>query len=134
VIDIDDFKAINDTFGHPAGDEVLRVVATRLRAGVRPLDAVGRYGGDEFLAVMPEAGITAAVQAGERIRLAISRMPIHFDQHEIPVTCSIGCTASGDASSDDLNALIQRADRALYQAKSSGRSRVEIEAALPGMV
>jgi diguanylate cyclase (GGDEF)-like protein len=100
MIDIDHFKGMNDTFGHPAGDEVLRVVAARLRAGVRPLDAVGRYGGDEFLAVMPEAGIAEAVQAGERIRLAVSRMPVPFGLHKIPVTCSIGCTASGDASDE----------------------------------
>src|SRR5579863_170808 len=134
MIDIDDFKTINDTFGHPAGDEVLRVVAARLRAGVRPVDAVGRYGGDEFLAVMPETDMAGAVQAGERIRLAISRMPVQFGQHTVQVMCSIGCTVSGDASPDDPNALIQRADRALYRAKSFGRNRVEIETALPGKV
>jgi diguanylate cyclase (GGDEF)-like protein len=126
MIDIDHFKMTNDTLGHPAGDEVLRVVASRLRAGVRPLDAVGRYGGDEFLVVMPETGIAGAIHAGERICHAISRMPVHFELHTIPVTCSIGCAASGDRSSDNVNTLVQRADRALYRAKSSGRNRVEM--------
>ena len=127
MIDIDHFKLTNDTFGHPAGDEVLRVVAAKLRAGVRPLDAVGRYGGDEFLAVMPEAGIAGAVQAGERICRAISRTPVQFGLQKIPVTCSIGCAVTGEAFSDDANRLIQRADRALYRAKLSGRNRVEME-------
>jgi diguanylate cyclase (GGDEF)-like protein len=126
MIDIDHFKMTNDTFGHPAGDEVLRVVAARLRAGVRPLDAVGRYGGDEFLAVLPEAGIEGAVHAGERICRAISRTPVQYGLHKIPVTCSIGCAVTVDPSSDDVNALIQRADRSVYRAKSSGRNRVEI--------
>ena len=130
MIDVDHFKVINDTFGHTAGDEVLRVVAARLRVGVRPLDAVGRYGGEEFLAVLPDVGIEEAIQAGERICRANSTMPIHFGQHTIPVTCSIGCAAVCDAS-DDANTLIQRADRALYRAKLSGRNRVEVEAAIP---
>lgn len=134
LIDIDHFKRINDSFGHSAGDEVLRAVSARLRAGLRPLDAIGRYGGDEFLAVLPAAGIEGAVQAGKRICTAISSRPVSFGQHQIPVTCSIGCAVSCDPSSEDVNVLIHRADRALYLAKSSGRNRVEIEAALPGIV
>lgn len=132
MLDIDHFKTINDTYGHMAGDEVLRVIAARLRAGVRPLDGVGRYGGDEFLAVLPEAGIEGAAQASERICRAISGTPVPFEQHKIPVTCSIGCAASAHAPSDDGIALIQRADLALYRAKSSGRNRFEIEPPTPG--
>lgn len=131
MIDIDYFKAINDSLGHLAGDEVLRVIAARLRAGIRSMDAVGRYGGEEFLVVLPEAGIEAAALAGERICCAISKTPIPFGAHEIAVTCSIGGTAYCDAPSDGAEALIQRADRALYRAKASGRNRVEIEAAVP---
>ena len=127
MIDIDHFKTINDTLGHPAGDEVLRVVASRLRASVRPMDAVGRYGGEEFMAVLPGTGIEGAAQAGERICQAIARVPVPFGQEAIPVTCSIGCAAFSNASTEDVNALIQSADRALYRAKLAGRNRVEIE-------
>ena len=127
MIDIDHFKNINDTFGHPAGDEVLRVVAARLRAGIRPLDAVGRYGGDEFVGVLPEAGTEGALQASERICRAISKTPVPFGQQKIPVTCSIGCATSSDPSSEDLKTFIQRADRALYRAKLAGRNRVATE-------
>lgn len=126
LIDIDHFKTINDTLGHAAGDEVLRSIAARIRVGVRPLDAIGRYGGDEFLAVLPDTGIDGAVQAAERIRAAVSRIPVHFGQQRIPVTCSIGCAASFDALSS-VGEWIERADRALYSAKSSGRDRVEAE-------
>jgi diguanylate cyclase (GGDEF)-like protein len=127
MIDIDHFKSINDTYGHPAGDEVLRVAASRLRAGVRPQDAIGRYGGEEFLVAMPEAAIEEALQVGERIRSVVSRAPVQFGSHEISLNCSIGCAASYDTSSDNVNAFIQRADRALYRAKLCGRNRVEVE-------
>jgi diguanylate cyclase (GGDEF)-like protein len=126
MIDVDHFRAINDAYGHAAGDEVLRVVAARLRAGVRPMDAVGRYSGEEFLVVLPEANIDGAMQAGERICRATARLPVPFGQHQIPVTCSIGCAASFDTSSEDAAALIRQADQALYRAKLSGRNRVEI--------
>ncbi|MFC5864114.1 GGDEF domain-containing protein [Acidicapsa dinghuensis] len=133
IIDIDHFKTINDTFGHPAGDEVLRIVAARLRASVRPLDAVGRYGGEEFLLVLPETNIDGAVRAGERICDAISQTPVEFGPDKIPVACSIGCATFSDAISDDVDALIQRADRALYRAKVSGRNRVAREIAVPAI-
>ena len=129
MIDIDHFKKINDTFGHPAGDEVLRVVASRLRANVRIRDAVGRYGGEEFLVVLPQAGIEAAFQIGERICHAISIAPIPFGEHLIHVTCSVGCAAASSSSPVGIDTLIARADRALYHAKSSGRNRVEVQAA-----
>lgn len=132
MIDIDHFKLVNDTFGHPAGDEVLRIVAARLRAGVRPMDAVGRYGGEEFLAVLAETGVEGAALAGERICRAISGTPLQFGQHKISVTCSIGCADSCNSSSEGVNALLQRADRALYRAKLAGRNRVEIESTDPG--
>lgn len=125
MIDIDHFKAVNDTFGHPAGDEVLRGAASRLRAAIRRKDAIGRYGGEEFLAVLPGVGTEDAAAIGERIRREVSAAPVTFDGHEIPVTCSIGCAASCSASPEEMGALIAHADRALYQAKSSGRNRVE---------
>jgi diguanylate cyclase (GGDEF)-like protein len=130
MIDIDYFKNLNDTFGHLAGDEVLRVIAARLRAAVRPQDAVGRYGGEEFLVVLPEVEIKEAAEAAERIRGAISAKPVQFGDHRIQITCSIGCTAYCQAISDGVKPLIERADRGLYRAKLSGRNRVEIDAAV----
>jgi diguanylate cyclase (GGDEF)-like protein len=124
MVDIDHFKQINDTYGHPVGDEVLRVVASRLRAGVRMQDAVGRYGGEEFMAVLPEAGIEVAVEIGERVCREMAMSPVVCGEHTIPVTCSVGCAASSAASPDDVQTLIARADVAPYQAKGLGRNRV----------
>jgi diguanylate cyclase (GGDEF)-like protein len=126
MIDIDRFKEINDTWGHMAGDEVLRVVASRLRAAIRPMDAVGRFGGEEFMAVLPDTGIDGAVQASERIRHAIERTPVPFGEQIIPVTCSVGCTAPCNASQEEVPAILERADHALYRAKQTGRNRVEM--------
>lgn len=126
LIDIDHFKAINDTYGHLAGDQVLRLVAERLRAGVRPTDAVGRYGGEEFLAVLSGIGKDEALLVSERIRQEVARTVVSFSQHHIPVSCSIGCALSTET--DTVTTLIGRADQALYRAKVSGRNRVEFGA------
>ena len=131
MIDINYFKAINDTLGHSARDEVLRVVAARLRAGVRPLVSVGRLSGEEFLVVLPKAGIDCAVQAGKQICHPISTLPVRFGQHKIFVTCSIGFAASFEALHEEINALTQRVDCGLYRATLAARNRVEIEATIP---
>jgi diguanylate cyclase (GGDEF)-like protein len=127
MIDVDYFKSINDSLGHQAGDEVLRAIAARLRAGTRPMDAIGRYGGEEFLIVLPEADLDGAIEASERIRSLVEELPIEFGDNRISVTCSIGCAISGDAPEEDIAELIYRADRALYRAKSAGRNRVHSE-------
>jgi diguanylate cyclase (GGDEF)-like protein len=127
MIDVDHFKSINDRFGHPAGDQVLRIVAATLRAGLRPMDAVGRYGGEEFLAVLSNLGLEEALQAAERLRQDVSSALVQFEQHMIAVTCSIGIAMAADQES--LSALIGRADHALYRAKASGRNCVEVEMA-----
>lgn len=124
MIDIDHFKSVNDTYGHPAGDQVLRVVAERLRAAIRPMDAVGRYGGEEFLAVLSDIGEAEALRVAERMRRQVARSIIAFDEHQLPVTCSIGLALSTEA--DDADTLIRRADQALYRAKETGRNRVDI--------
>ena len=124
MIDIDHFKSINDKFGHPGGDEVLRAVAARLRKALRPDDAVGRYGGEEFLAVLSGVGHEEALQVSERIRSEVMNKPICCDQGEVSVTCSIGVAVSPTPA--DLNLLICQADAAVYRAKSAGRNRVEI--------
>lgn len=129
MLDIDHFKAINDKHGHPAGDEVLRVVASRLRSAIRKSDAVGRYGGEEFLVILPDADLATAAQISERIRQEVASSPVSFGELTIPVTCSIGYSIVQNAVQDAISALIGRADNALYRAKSSGRNRVEVGAA-----
>lgn len=123
LIDIDHFKKINDNFGHPAGDEVLRVVAQRLRAASRPTDAIGRYGGEEFLAVLPSVDQGSIKGVCERLRLAVSSEPVTYQGHQISVTCSVGGALSRDTHMDEL---IEEADRQLYRAKRQGRNRTEI--------
>ena len=123
LLDIDHFKKINDTFGHAAGDEVLRVISARVRAAIRPTDAVGRYGGEEFLIVLPGLGASSMVDVCERIRRAVSVAPVVVDGTPIHVTCSIGCTIAQDRSFDSV---VRQADASLYRAKRSGRDRVEV--------
>ncbi len=124
MIDIDYFKRINDTYGHRAGDQALRIIAERLRKEVRPMDAIGRYGGEEFLVVLTDIDIDEAIIVGNRICEKISSAPISFEKHTLQVTCSIGCTIS--KKSDDIDSLIHRADQALYRAKKAGRNCVEV--------
>jgi diguanylate cyclase (GGDEF)-like protein len=124
ILDIDHFKKINDTYGHAAGDEVLRVISERLRAAIRKTDAVGRYGGEEFLVVLPGIAESSMIEACERIRRAISKQPVPFEGIDITVTCSVGCALAenDDAAVDDV---VRSADAALYAAKRAGRDRVE---------
>jgi diguanylate cyclase (GGDEF)-like protein len=128
MIDVDYFKAVNDKQGHAAGDQVLRVVAERLRVGARAMDAVGRYGGEEFLILLSGVDAAEAVQVGERVREEVASAAIPFDRQRIAVTCSIGVALA--TGSCDADALIRRADEALYRAKAAGRNRVEIERGL----
>jgi diguanylate cyclase (GGDEF)-like protein len=125
MIDVDHFKRVNDRHGHAAGDQALRAVAERLRMGVRVMDAVGRYGGEEFLAVLAGVDEAEALRIAERVREQIARKAVSFEQREIPVTCSIGIALG--SSADDADTLIRRADQALYRAKRAGRNRVDID-------
>jgi diguanylate cyclase (GGDEF)-like protein len=125
MIDIDHFKSINDRYGHVVGDEVIRQVANELKAGVRQDDLVCRYGGEEFCIMLAEAGVEAAAQIGDRIRLAITD---NCGNRAVPtgqlrVTCSIGL-ASAAAGDETIESLIARADAALYAAKAGGRNRL----------
>ena len=123
LIDIDHFKSINDTFGHPAGDEVLRECAQRLRASIRAEDAVGRVGGEEFLVLMADAQSEDVAGVAERIRAKQAESPVEFEQHSITFTCSVGYAIG--AATDPIDPLVSLADQALYRAKSNGRNRVE---------
>jgi diguanylate cyclase (GGDEF)-like protein len=120
MLDLDHFKRINDQFGHPAGDTVLRELAQRIRSRTRQYDAVGRYGGEEFLILCPGLTIPESAMACERIREGIQVRPVEWEKGPIPMTASIG-VATGLSSADEL---IKQADAALYEAKRQGRNRV----------
>ncbi|PIE03492.1 MAG: hypothetical protein CSA81_01755 [Acidobacteria bacterium] len=123
MIDIDFFKHINDTYGHPAGDEVITEVAQRLQSTAREMDVVGRYGGEEFIMLLPETVPSGALIVAERIRKLISRATFERDGHVFSVTISIGVVSSNSIDSYQPLPFIRAADDALYRAKSSGRNR-----------
>jgi two-component system cell cycle response regulator len=129
ILDIDHFKRVNDTYGHAAGDEVLKTLADRLRALVRGGDLLCRLGGEEFVIAMPGVNMAYASRVAERARLAISQEEFVIDRlgRTTGVTVSIGLAQSGDDC--DANELYLRADRALYRSKSEGRNRVSGDAA-----
>jgi diguanylate cyclase (GGDEF)-like protein len=124
MLDIDHFKHVNDTKGHPAGDEVLREVVERLRQSVRPYDIIGRYGGEEFLVLLPDTKFDDGVAVAERIRLAIRREPITIGGDIIRVSVSLGISTF-DEKDQSIDDLLKRADEGLYKAKNTGRDRVE---------
>ena len=124
MLDLDNFKEINDTYGHAAGDFVLYTAAKRIRANVRVVDILGRYGGDEFAILLPDANLEEAHEIAERIRQAILNEGIQTSQGEVPISISLGI-AQATNETDSLSALLGRADMALYVAKQQGRNRVE---------
>ncbi len=124
VWDVDRFKAINDTYGHAAGDKVLTVIARRLHDQVRETDLVARYGGEEFVILMPETDSANAEPVADKLRQAIADTEFHFRGTRVPITASCGLTEAQPG--DDAQRLFQRADAALYRAKENGRNRVEV--------
>ncbi|MGG7518054.1 PleD family two-component system response regulator [Allorhizobium undicola] len=124
LADVDRFKQVNDTYGHDAGDDVLREVANRIRSSIRGADLACRYGGEEFVVVMPDTDVGTARQVAERLREVIERKPfILRDGTQLTITASFGLATLGpDAVAPEH--LLRQADRALYQAKNSGRNRV----------
>ena len=129
LIDIDHFKRVNDTHGHAVGDEVLRHVAGLLRSGVRAVDSLGRYGGEEFLLVMPETDVDGGVTSAENIRRIVGRAPIQIEvpngSIETTITISIGVAGGRGAESLDIDRILREADGALYSAKALGRDQVQ---------
>jgi two-component system cell cycle response regulator len=127
LFDIDHFKRVNDTWGHPAGDDVLQELATRTTNSVRSVDLVARLGGEEFVVVMPETDLAIAAGVAERLRVAVAREPFtaKADGAALPVTISIGVTATIPGG-DDRDRVLKRADVALYTAKARGRNRVVV--------
>jgi two-component system, cell cycle response regulator len=129
VLDIDYFKSINDTYGHDAGDDVLRDFAIRIRKSIRGIDLACRYGGEEFVVVMPETDLAVATLVAERLRRRIAGEPFPIQQgtRSVEVTISIGIAALG--GDDNAASVLKRADQALYRAKRDGRNRVVPDAA-----
>jgi diguanylate cyclase (GGDEF)-like protein len=122
LIDVDGFKNINDQHGHAVGDEVLRVVARRMRDTFRLIDVLGRYGGDEFVAILPESTEDGAVSAAQRLVSAVAASQVTGQGQRVPVTVSAGVAVAKGAA--DLPTLLRHADEALYRAKAAGRDQV----------
>ena len=124
MADLDHFKHVNDTYGHLAGDAVLREAARRMSASLRAYDAVGRYGGEEFLVVAPSCSVAGGTELAERLRQSICGVPIDASGRAIVVTMSFGVAATCEIK--QVNKLLSMADEALYAAKKAGRNRVEV--------
>ena len=125
MADLDGFKPVNDRYGHMAGDAVLRQVAARMRAAVRRYDSVGRYGGEEFLIVLPRCERVGGLALAERIRHAIGAECFRAGDVEIRLTCSLGAACARPPVVPLADDLVREADAALYRAKHQGRDRVE---------
>lgn len=121
VCDIDNFKSINDNYGHLAGDKVLRIIARTLRNRLRKTDFIARFGGEEFVVLMPETDAADALQTLDAIRLAVASCPFHFREQPVTITISAGIAAFNDGALGP-DAVFERADAALYRAKQAGRN------------
>ncbi len=125
LADLDFFKRINDRYGHAAGDAVIRRASARLAAGVRPYDSIGRYGGEEFLIVLPGCDTKNACKVATRLRKEFEENPICTSEGVFPVTLSLGVASANPGQEFVADDLIRHADAALYRAKEKGRNRVE---------
>lgn len=121
MLDIDHFKNVNDNFGHLAGDYVLKELATLVKSRLRPDDVLGRYGGEEFLAALPETPLAGAASIAEDLRKRVEERRFLFEGENIPVTMSLGCSELD--GNMDVSGLIKAADEKLYEAKRGGRNR-----------
>ena len=123
MLDVDRFKAVNDTFGHAFGDRVLQAVATRLNREARTTDIVARYGGEEFMVLMPDTSADEALRAAERIRKRIASHPVVDGARSVDITISLGISGRQGTGGTDAETLVRLADEALYAAKQAGRNR-----------
>lgn len=123
MIDVDHFKVINDTYGHPTGDKVLHKIASLLAARIRGHDFLGRFGGEEFCVIAPDTDTSGAMTLAEHLRVAIAAAPIATASGELPVSISIGISICPSNSSMELKDILAQADAALYRAKQSGRNK-----------
>ena len=125
MFDLDRFKYVNDMYGHLVGDAVLREVARAVNSSIRSYDSAGRFGGEEFLLVLPGCDEKTAVGHAERLRKTLSQLAVHTEQGVVRITASFGVAVGGSELDADAGALIKTADDALYRAKRAGRNRVE---------
>lgn len=121
VIDVDHFKKINDSYGHPAGDKTLQVIAQNIHRCLRSTDFLARWGGEEFVALFPQTSLEELKKPLETIRSQVERIPFKFKEKRVSITVSIGATML--LESDDINTAFERADKALYEAKNAGRNQ-----------
>ena len=126
MLDIDRFKLINDTYGHMVGDRALELLASELRQQARAGDVLSRFGGEEFVLLMPNTPQGNAKIMAERLRSSVERMQFHHEDTRLRLTISIGVSTSGDTANSTSEALMEAADKALYAAKEGGRNRVEV--------
>jgi diguanylate cyclase (GGDEF)-like protein len=131
LADLDRFKLVNDTYGHFAGDAVLRQSSQRMKSALRRYDALGRYGGEEFLMVLPGCGGGTACDQAERVREAVAASAMESDSQRLRVSCSIGVACRERPVPEDADGLIREADTALYVAKNLGRNQVAAFASQP---
>jgi diguanylate cyclase (GGDEF)-like protein len=124
MLDIDEFKQVNDTFGHQAGDEILRQIGSLLRRSLRVTDFVARYGGEEFTILLPHTNASGACRAAENLRNSMKKHEFVLPSARIHLTISIGIACCTKFDKLDARQMILRADNALYRAKRSGRDRV----------
>jgi diguanylate cyclase (GGDEF)-like protein len=132
MIDVDHFKQLNDTHGHLAGDAALREISRRLVTGIRPYDMVGRYGGEEFLMLLPECDTEVVSHLAERLRQVIAGTPLDLPEGPVRATISVGGAAADLPDRVDSTSLVRAADAALYRAKRNGRNRVEMAPSAAG--
>ena len=126
MVDVDNFKQVNDTYGHAAGDQVLRAVAPRSRSQLRDIDLLGRYGGDEFVVLLVETELDGARKVAERVRQGVADMPVDIDQGPLNVTISVGVARLAE-DGPNVAALVNDADVALYAAKKAAKNQVAVK-------
>jgi len=128
MLDLDHFKRVNDTYGHVCGDEVLKQLVKRVEGAMRSYDAIGRYGGEEFICVLSGCGEQEVKSNAERIRAEVAARPIEWMNHRVKITSSFGAVAGIPPAGMTPDQLIRIADEALYRAKREGRNRVSFTA------
>jgi diguanylate cyclase len=124
MLDLDHFKRINDNYGHLAGDKVLKIIAGVLRKRLRGSDFIARFGGEEFVLLVPDTALPVGVKLAQTLREAIEACPFHFKGERVTITVSMGMTAFKPGERSEM--VLKRADQALYRAKDAGRNRVEL--------
>ena len=128
ILDLDFFKNINDEYGHLAGDQMLKEIAEICKSKIRSMDLLGRFGGEEFILLLPETDFESAMFVAERIRKAIEKTDFKYENHVMKMTVSLGVTGGNPITEENFDLFLKYADRALYKAKDSGRNKVEYEA------